>query len=171
MSWDGYIDHLMVDLPSGKLTTSAIVGQDGGMWAQAPGFPEVTAEQVAALMTGFASMEKSGHAGELGGKGILLGDQKFQVVPGDESVLRGKSQGGGVCVKKVCACCVYSTRPSLSHETCTCVHTVVRHQPSAHARLRRTLPACLAHLCAHDTAQPAAGTCAHACSPPRCTWL
>ncbi|KAF8073198.1 SUD1 [Scenedesmus sp. PABB004] len=102
MSWDGYIEHLMVDLPNtgGKLTSSAIVGQDGGVWAQSEAFPAVTPEQVAALMTGFASLEKDGHAGELGGKGIFLGDQKFQVVPGDETVMRGKSTGGGCCIKK-----------------------------------------------------------------------
>ena len=37
----------MVDLPhGGKLTSAAIVGQDGGVWAQSPSFPTVTPEQV-----------------------------------------------------------------------------------------------------------------------------
>ncbi|GBF99991.1 profilin [Raphidocelis subcapitata] len=101
MSWDQYIEHLLVDLPNGgKLTSAAIVGQDGGIWAQSPGFPAVTPEQVTALMAGFDSMEKSGHAGELGGTGIKLGDIKYQVAPGDETVLRGKSKGGGCCIKR-----------------------------------------------------------------------
>ena len=51
-------------------------------------------------MKGFESLESSGHAGELGGTGIRLGEIKFQVVPGDESVIRGKSKGGGLCVKR-----------------------------------------------------------------------
>ncbi|KIY94673.1 hypothetical protein MNEG_13289 [Monoraphidium neglectum] len=51
-------------------------------------------------MNGFASLEKDGHAGELGGNGIKLGEVKFQVVPGDETVIRGKSKGGGLCVKR-----------------------------------------------------------------------
>lgn len=102
MSWDGYVDHLMVELPhGGKLTSAAIVGQDGGIWAQSPDFPAVTPDQVAAIMKGFESIEKVGHAGDLGGTGILLGEQKFQVAPGDESVIRGKSIGGGCCIKKV----------------------------------------------------------------------
>ena len=42
-----YIEHLMVDLPhGGKLSSAAIVGQDGGVWAQSPDFPAVTPEQV-----------------------------------------------------------------------------------------------------------------------------
>jgi len=51
-------------------------------------------------MNGFASLEKDGHTGELGGVGIKLGDAKFQVVPGDETVIRGKSKGGGACIKR-----------------------------------------------------------------------
>eukprot|EP00879_Flechtneria_rotunda_P005080 GHRR01005358.1.p1 GENE.GHRR01005358.1~~GHRR01005358.1.p1 ORF type:complete len:137 (+),score=25.01 GHRR01005358.1:89-499(+) len=101
MSWDSYIDHLMVDLPhGGKLSSAAIVGQDGGVWAQSAEFPAITPDQVTALMNGFASLERDGHAGELGGTGIRLGEEKFQVAPGDETVIRGKSKGGGCCIKR-----------------------------------------------------------------------
>lgn len=101
MSWDGYIEHLMVDLPNGgKLSSSAIVGHDAGVWAQSPDFPAITPEQIEAIMKGFASIEANGHAGELGSTGIRLGDAKFQVAPGDETVIRGKSLGGGCCIKK-----------------------------------------------------------------------
>ncbi len=80
MSWDSYIEHLMVDLPhGGKLSSAAIVGQDGGVWAQSEGFPAITPDQIAAIMAGFASYEKAGHAGELGSTGIKLGEEKFQV--------------------------------------------------------------------------------------------
>lgn len=102
MSWDSYItEHLMVDLPhGGKLKAAGILGQDGGIWSQSSDFPAVTTDQVAAIMKGFSSIEKDGHAGELGGTGILLGDLKFQVVPGDESVIRGKAVGGGCTIKR-----------------------------------------------------------------------
>lgn len=55
MSWQTYIDdHLMVDLPNGgKLTSAAIFGQDGGVWAQSPNFPALSADQVKVLMTGY----------------------------------------------------------------------------------------------------------------------
>eukprot|EP00877_Chromochloris_zofingiensis_P001369 jgi/Chrzof1/11232/Cz05g28270.t1 len=101
MSWEGYIDHLMVPLPhGGTLESSAIVGHDGGVWAQSPDFPAITPDQVAALMRGFASIDEVGHTGDLGGSGFLLGEHKYQVVPGDPDVIRGKSKGGGCTVKK-----------------------------------------------------------------------
>lgn len=101
-AWDAYIDALMVDLPKGgRLSSCALVGIDGGsVWAASPDFPELTEEQVDALMAGFKSIEEVGHAGDLGGTGIRLGSQKFQVAPGDESVIRGKSLGGGCCIKR-----------------------------------------------------------------------
>ncbi len=101
MSWDSYVQHLMVELPNGGVLSSAgIVGQQGGVWSKSEHFPEVTVEQVEAVMRGFASLAEVGHAGDLGGTGIKLGDMKFQVAPGDESVIRGKSTGGGCCIKK-----------------------------------------------------------------------
>lgn len=102
MSWDAYIDALMVDLPKGgKLASSALVAiEDGSVWAASPDFPDPTEEQIKAIMAGFKSIEEKGHAGDLGGTGIKLGAQKFQVAPGDETVIRGKSQGGGCCIKR-----------------------------------------------------------------------
>jgi profilin len=42
--------RMQVDLPNGgRLTAAAIVGQDGGVWAQSEKFPAVTPEQVRAL--------------------------------------------------------------------------------------------------------------------------
>ena len=41
MSWQAYVDdHLLCELPKGGvLSHAAIIGQDGGVWAQSPGFP------------------------------------------------------------------------------------------------------------------------------------
>ena len=47
MSWQSYVDdHLLCELPAGgQLASAAIVGQDGAVWAQSEGFPDITAEQ------------------------------------------------------------------------------------------------------------------------------
>ena len=37
---------VMKDLKTGKLTSAAIVGQDGGLWAASPAFVGITADQV-----------------------------------------------------------------------------------------------------------------------------
>jgi profilin len=43
MSWQSYVDdHLMCHVSGGNtLTAAAIVGQDGLVWAQSEGFPQV----------------------------------------------------------------------------------------------------------------------------------
>ena len=47
-SWQAYIDeHLIVPLPSGgQLSSAAIVGSDGGVWAQSDSFPDASEEEV-----------------------------------------------------------------------------------------------------------------------------
>ena len=46
-----YVDeHLMCQLPhGGQLTSAAIVGQDGGVWAQSSAFPAISKAEVDAL--------------------------------------------------------------------------------------------------------------------------
>ena len=48
MSWQEYVDdHLMCDLPNGgTLKSAAIVGLDGGVWAQSPEFPSLGDDEV-----------------------------------------------------------------------------------------------------------------------------
>ena len=48
MSWQEYVDdHLMCDLPNGgNLKSAAIVGLDGGVWAQSPNFPTLSNDEV-----------------------------------------------------------------------------------------------------------------------------
>lgn len=59
MSWQEYVDdHLLCELPNGGvLTAGAIVGQDGGVWAQNDAFPNI--EQSEAFPT---SLPTSVHA-------------------------------------------------------------------------------------------------------------
>lgn len=48
MSWQEYVDdHLMCALPNGgTLKSAAIVGLDGGVWAQSPEFPTLGDDEV-----------------------------------------------------------------------------------------------------------------------------
>lgn len=42
MSWQLYVDeHLMCDIDGGHLTSAAIIGHDGTVWAQSATFPQV----------------------------------------------------------------------------------------------------------------------------------
>lgn len=42
MSWQAYVDdHLMCEIDGNYLTSSAIVGHDGSVWAQSAAFPTV----------------------------------------------------------------------------------------------------------------------------------
>jgi hypothetical protein len=42
MSWQSYVDdHLMCEIEGHHLTSAAIVGHDGSVWAQSAAFPAV----------------------------------------------------------------------------------------------------------------------------------
>ncbi|KAE9600352.1 putative profilin [Lupinus albus] len=42
MSWQTYVDeHLLCDIEGNQLTSAAIIGQDGSVWAQSSSFPQV----------------------------------------------------------------------------------------------------------------------------------
>lgn len=42
MSWQTYVDdHLMCEIDGNHLTSAAIIGQDGSVWAQSSNFPQV----------------------------------------------------------------------------------------------------------------------------------
>jgi profilin len=101
MSWQSYIDdHLQVEIPGtgGFLRSSAIVGHDGGLWAQSPEFPAITGEEVAKIMSGFTDNKA------MGASGIFIGGVKFQQVYADDSVIRGATKidekKAGCCIKK-----------------------------------------------------------------------
>ena len=97
MSWDSYIsDHLMVALPNGKtLTHAAIIGDDGGVWAKDVAFPDITQEQIEAIVKGFDGDDT------IVTGGLKIGEQKFLVVQGEAgAVIRGRKGDDGVCIKK-----------------------------------------------------------------------
>ena len=55
MSWQSYVDdHLLCQLPCGaQLQHAAIWGQDGGVWAADATFPEVSDQEITALVAAF----------------------------------------------------------------------------------------------------------------------
>jgi profilin len=100
MSWQQYVDdHLMCGLKSGgQLTSGAIVGLDGGIWAQSARFPAATVEQLKYLVAGF-----NGDAGlaQLQGTSPVLGDDKYFVIQSEAGVvIRGKCGKTGMCAKR-----------------------------------------------------------------------
>ncbi|KAG6421029.1 hypothetical protein SASPL_117578 [Salvia splendens] len=96
MSWQSYIDdHLMADVDGCHLTSSAIVGHDGSVWAQSSNFPQFKPEEVTAIMNDFDN------PGSLAPTGLYIGGTKYMVIQGEPgAVIRGKKGSGGATIKK-----------------------------------------------------------------------
>ena len=77
------------------LSSSSLLSQDGGIWASSPDFPDVTPEEVDAVVAGLADQST------IATTGLVLAGVKYLVIPGDPGVvLRGKKGADGVTVKK-----------------------------------------------------------------------
>ncbi|KAA3486112.1 profilin [Gossypium australe] len=96
MSWQTYVDeHLMCEIDGNHLSSAAIVGHDGSIWAQSSNFPQFKQEEVNAIMNDFAE------PGSLAPTGLYLGGTKYMVIQGEPgSVIRGKKGSGGITIKK-----------------------------------------------------------------------
>ncbi|KAJ1385990.1 Profilin [Sesbania bispinosa] len=96
MSWQTYVDeHLMCDIDGHTLTSAAIIGQDGTVWAQSSNFPQFKGEEIEAIMKDFDE------PGSLAPTGLHLGGTKYMVIQGESgAVIRGKKGAGGITVKK-----------------------------------------------------------------------
>jgi hypothetical protein len=70
MSWQSYVDdHLMCELPNGgQLQHAAIVGQDGGVWAQSENFPALTSDEACSTTCSYIAFSRGS------GKSILLSE-------------------------------------------------------------------------------------------------
>ena len=98
MSWDAYVDdHLMYTLPSGhSLTSAAIIGHEGGVWASSAKFPELKSQEITDIVNAFQDNNST-----LAQRGLFLGGVKYLVVQGEPGVvIRGKKGAGGVTIKK-----------------------------------------------------------------------
>ncbi|XP_076933016.1 profilin-2-like [Bidens hawaiensis] len=96
MSWQAYVDeHLMCEIEGNHLTSAAIIGHDGTVWAQSSTFPQVKPEEITAIINDF------NEPGSLAPTGLHLGGTKYMVIQGEAgAVIRGKKGAGGVTVKK-----------------------------------------------------------------------
>ncbi|KAH7651217.1 Profilin protein [Dioscorea alata] len=96
MSWQTYVDdHLMCDIEGQRLTSAAIIGQDGSIWAQSANFPQFKSEEITAIVNDF------NEPGSLAPTGLYLAGTKYMVIQGEAgAVIRGKKGSGGVTVKK-----------------------------------------------------------------------
>ncbi|KAL9263035.1 Profilin-like protein [Drosera capensis] len=98
MSWQTYVDeHLMCDIDgSGQhLTSAAIIGHDGSVWAQSASFPQVKPDEITGIINDF------NEPGSLAPTGLFLGGTKYMVIQGEAgAVIRGKKGKCGVTIKK-----------------------------------------------------------------------
>ncbi|KAG8091530.1 hypothetical protein GUJ93_ZPchr0012g20980 [Zizania palustris] len=96
MSWQTYVDdHLMCEIEGHHLTSAAIVGHDGTVWAQSAAFPQFKPEEMTNIMKDFDE------PGFLAPTGLFLGPSKYMVIQGEPgAVIRGKKGSGGITVKK-----------------------------------------------------------------------
>ncbi|KAG8088372.1 hypothetical protein GUJ93_ZPchr0010g10696 [Zizania palustris] len=86
MSWQTYVDdHLMCEIEGHHLTSAAIVGHDGAVWAQSSAFPQFKPEEMANILKDFDE------PGFLAPTGLFLGPSKYMVIQGEPgAVIRGK---------------------------------------------------------------------------------
>ncbi|CAN8271082.1 unnamed protein product [Cochlearia groenlandica] len=103
MSWQSYVDdHLMCDVEGNHLSSAAIFGQDGSVWAQSSNFPQLKPEEINGIKQDF---EEEGH---LAPTGLFLGGEKYMVIKGEQgAVIRGKKGPGGVTIKKTTQALVF----------------------------------------------------------------
>eukprot|EP00245_Coleochaete_scutata_P006380 TRINITY_DN20808_c0_g1_i1.p1 TRINITY_DN20808_c0_g1~~TRINITY_DN20808_c0_g1_i1.p1 ORF type:complete len:134 (-),score=28.48 TRINITY_DN20808_c0_g1_i1:658-1059(-) len=98
MSWQAYVDdHLLAPIKdsTNKLTSAAILGHDGSVWAQSANFPQLSGPETASLIAGFND------AGTLAQNGLFMGGAKYMVIQGEAgAVIRGKKGQGGCTIKK-----------------------------------------------------------------------
>ncbi|KAK6782439.1 hypothetical protein RDI58_020235 [Solanum bulbocastanum] len=110
MSWQTYVDeHLLCEIEGNHLTSAAIIGQDGTVWAQSANFPQFKPEEITGIMNDFAE------PGTLAPTGLYLGGTKYMVIQGEPgAVIRGKKGPGGwvtILLNKVSRHIVYCCHP------------------------------------------------------------
>nr|A4GFC3.1 RecName: Full=Profilin-3; AltName: Full=Pollen allergen Ole e 2; AltName: Allergen=Ole e 2 [Olea europaea]ABG33905.1 Ole e 2 allergen [Olea europaea] len=96
MSWQAYVyEHLMCEIESHHLSSAAILGHDGTVWAQSTAFPQFKPEEITGIMKDF---DEPGH---LAPTGMFVAGAKYMVIQGEPgAVIRGKKGAGGITIKK-----------------------------------------------------------------------
>lgn len=97
MSWQSYVDdHLLCPLPTGhSLSSAAIIGVEGSIWASSKNFPGIKPEEITDIVNAFTD------SSALAQHGLFIGGTKYFVLQGEQGVvIRGKKGSGGVTIKK-----------------------------------------------------------------------
>ncbi|CCU98971.1 unnamed protein product [Malassezia sympodialis ATCC 42132] len=89
MSWQGYVDTNLVG--TGKVTTAAIIGLKGGVWAASPGF-NVSPEEQQAIIKGLDDPTP------LQASGVYVNGKKYLTLQANPRSIYGKAAGDGVCI-------------------------------------------------------------------------
>ncbi|WFD24665.1 profilin, required for normal timing of actin polymerization in response to thermal stress [Malassezia equina] len=82
MSWQGYVDTNLVG--TGKVTTAAIIGLKGGVWATSPGF-NVSAEEQQAIIKGLDD------PAPLQASGVYVNGKKYLTLQANPRSIYGKA--------------------------------------------------------------------------------
>ncbi|XP_074343268.1 profilin-like [Apium graveolens] len=99
MSWQTYVDdHLMCEIEGNAgqhLSSAAIMGHDGSIWALSSNFPQLKPDEITGIIKDF---DEPGH---LAPTGMHVEGVKYMVIQGEpNAVIRGKKGSGGITIKK-----------------------------------------------------------------------
>lgn len=93
MSWQPYVDNSLVG--SGKITSGAILGHDGSVWAASPSIAQkLTGEETKRLVTAFANPSIVRQ------EGFKIAGVKYIVILSNDREIYGKSGAAGICCVK-----------------------------------------------------------------------
>ncbi|KAJ3563980.1 hypothetical protein NP233_g8591 [Leucocoprinus birnbaumii] len=91
MSWQTYVDSNL--LGSGKVAKAAILGQQGGVWAQSAGF-EISPTEQKAIIDGFSKPE------QVQANGVRVANEKYMTIQANPRSIYGKKQADGIVIVK-----------------------------------------------------------------------
>ncbi|GAA6021231.1 hypothetical protein JCM10207_002583 [Rhodosporidiobolus poonsookiae] len=91
MSWQAYVDSNLVG--TGKIAKAAILGQQGGVWAQSAGY-DLAADEQAAIVKAFTDPSA------VQGSGVRAQGQKFLTLQANDRSVYGKKQADGIILVK-----------------------------------------------------------------------
>ncbi|KAK9142013.1 hypothetical protein Syun_011413 [Stephania yunnanensis] len=93
MSWQSYVDDQLVG--SGQLASAAIVNlSEATVSARSSSFPEITDEEISAIIDGYKSPNS------FYDNGFTIGGTAYMAVKADERSVYGKKEATGVCMAK-----------------------------------------------------------------------
>jgi len=89
MSWQAYVDTNL--LGTGKIAKAAILGQQGGVWAESPGF-KISPQEQDAILKAYTNADK------LRAEGIRLAGKKYFTISVEGRTIQGKIGADGTVI-------------------------------------------------------------------------